>query len=103
MRAYAKRKGWQVGLKIEEIGSGAVSRPRREELRRASIEGLPDDMHVTVHVCQGNYAVGPDYDGQIGAEPLIVMVSKPYTADELTTALRAVGMIPRAPRPSNSN
>jgi 5-methyltetrahydropteroyltriglutamate--homocysteine methyltransferase len=23
-------------------------------------------MHVTVHICQGNYAVGPDYDGQIG-------------------------------------
>lgn len=31
-----------------------------------SIEGLPDDVHVSVHVCQGNYAVGPDYDGQIG-------------------------------------
>jgi 5-methyltetrahydropteroyltriglutamate--homocysteine methyltransferase len=23
-------------------------------------------VHVSVHVCQGNYAVGPDYDGQIG-------------------------------------
>ena len=31
-----------------------------------AIEGLPDDIHVSVHVCQGNYAVGPDYDGQIG-------------------------------------
>jgi len=31
-----------------------------------AIEGLPDDVHVLVHVCQGNYAVGPDYDGQIG-------------------------------------
>jgi 5-methyltetrahydropteroyltriglutamate--homocysteine methyltransferase len=31
-----------------------------------SIEGLPDDVHISVHVCQGNYAVGPDYDGQIG-------------------------------------
>ena len=30
------------------------------------IEGLPDDVHVLVHICQGNYAVGPDYDGQIG-------------------------------------
>ena len=28
--------------------------------------GLPDDVHVMVHICQGNYAVGPDYDGQIG-------------------------------------
>jgi 5-methyltetrahydropteroyltriglutamate--homocysteine methyltransferase len=32
----------------------------------ASIEGVPDDVHVTMHICQGNYAVGPDYDGQIG-------------------------------------
>jgi len=31
-----------------------------------SIEGLPQDVHVTAHICQGNYAVGPDYDGQIG-------------------------------------
>jgi 5-methyltetrahydropteroyltriglutamate--homocysteine methyltransferase len=31
-----------------------------------SMEGLPEDVHITVHVCQGNYAVGPDYDGQIG-------------------------------------
>jgi 5-methyltetrahydropteroyltriglutamate--homocysteine methyltransferase len=32
----------------------------------AAIEGLPGDMHVFVHYCQGNYAVGADYDGQIG-------------------------------------
>jgi 5-methyltetrahydropteroyltriglutamate--homocysteine methyltransferase len=31
-----------------------------------AIHGLPDDVHVSVHICQGNYAVGPDYDGQIG-------------------------------------
>jgi 5-methyltetrahydropteroyltriglutamate--homocysteine methyltransferase len=31
-----------------------------------AIEGLPDDVHAMVHICQGNYAVGPDYDGQIG-------------------------------------
>ena len=31
-----------------------------------AVEGLPDDVHVLVHICQGNYAVGPDYDGQIG-------------------------------------
>jgi putative DNA-invertase from lambdoid prophage Rac len=36
MRAYAKRNGWQVLLKIEEVGSGATSRPRREELLRAA-------------------------------------------------------------------
>jgi 5-methyltetrahydropteroyltriglutamate--homocysteine methyltransferase len=31
-----------------------------------AIDGLPDDVHVMAHICQGNYAVGPDYDGQIG-------------------------------------
>jgi 5-methyltetrahydropteroyltriglutamate--homocysteine methyltransferase len=31
-----------------------------------AIEGLPADVHVSVHVCQGNYAVGKEYDGQIG-------------------------------------
>jgi len=30
-----------------------------------SIEGLKN-VSVQVHICQGNYAVGPDYDGQIG-------------------------------------
>ena len=28
-----------------------------------AVEGLPEDFHVMVHICQGNYAVGPDYDG----------------------------------------
>jgi 5-methyltetrahydropteroyltriglutamate--homocysteine methyltransferase len=32
----------------------------------SAIEGLPDHVHVAAHICQGNYAVGPDYDGQIG-------------------------------------
>ncbi len=36
------------------------------EVINTAIEGLPSDVHVLVHVCQGNYAVGPDYDGQIG-------------------------------------
>jgi putative DNA-invertase from lambdoid prophage Rac len=36
MRAYAKRKGWQITLKVEEVGSGAKTRPRREELLRAA-------------------------------------------------------------------
>jgi 5-methyltetrahydropteroyltriglutamate--homocysteine methyltransferase len=31
-----------------------------------AIEDLADDVHVMVHICQGNYAVGADYDGQIG-------------------------------------
>lgn len=31
-----------------------------------ALDGLPQDVHVLLHYCQGNYAVGPDYDGQIG-------------------------------------
>lgn len=31
-----------------------------------AIEGLPDKVHVSMHICQGNYAVGKEYDGQIG-------------------------------------
>lgn len=31
-----------------------------------AIEGLPKDIHVSVHICQGNYAVGKEYDAQIG-------------------------------------
>jgi 5-methyltetrahydropteroyltriglutamate--homocysteine methyltransferase len=31
-----------------------------------ALERLPDDIHLSMHICQGNYAVGPDYDGQIG-------------------------------------
>ena len=31
-----------------------------------AIEGTPADVHVSAHICQGNYAVGKEYDGQIG-------------------------------------
>jgi 5-methyltetrahydropteroyltriglutamate--homocysteine methyltransferase len=31
-----------------------------------AIEGLPKDVHVSTHICQGNYAVGKEYDAQIG-------------------------------------
>jgi putative DNA-invertase from lambdoid prophage Rac len=36
MRAHAERKGWQIALTVEEVGSGAKTRPRREELLRAA-------------------------------------------------------------------
>ena len=36
MRAYAERKGWMIALTVEEVGSGAKTRPRREELLRAA-------------------------------------------------------------------
>jgi len=44
----------------DDIVGGAV------EAINLAIADLPDDVHVSVHICQGNYAVGPDYDGQIG-------------------------------------
>ncbi len=31
-----------------------------------AIEGIPEEVHVSAHICQGNYAVGKEYDGQIG-------------------------------------
>jgi 5-methyltetrahydropteroyltriglutamate--homocysteine methyltransferase len=31
-----------------------------------AIEDIPDDVHVSTHICQGNYAVGKEYDAQIG-------------------------------------
>jgi 5-methyltetrahydropteroyltriglutamate--homocysteine methyltransferase len=31
-----------------------------------AIEGLRGDIHVSIHICQGNYAVGKEYDAQIG-------------------------------------
>ena len=36
MRAYAKRRGWKVALEEREVGSGAKTRPKREELLRAA-------------------------------------------------------------------
>jgi 5-methyltetrahydropteroyltriglutamate--homocysteine methyltransferase len=31
-----------------------------------AFDGLPGDVHASTHVCQGNYAMGFDYDGQLG-------------------------------------
>jgi 5-methyltetrahydropteroyltriglutamate--homocysteine methyltransferase len=31
-----------------------------------AIADLPADIHVSMHICQGNYAVGKEYDAQIG-------------------------------------
>ena len=36
MRAYAERRGWHIASTVEEVGSGAKTRPRREELLRAA-------------------------------------------------------------------
>ena len=62
----------EAGCKHIQIDEPYFTASSDEEVNAAvdvinmAIEGLPDDIHVLVHICQGNYAVGPDYDGQIG-------------------------------------
>jgi DNA invertase Pin-like site-specific DNA recombinase len=36
MRAYAKRRGWKIAIEEKEVGSGAKTRPKREDLLRAA-------------------------------------------------------------------
>ena len=36
MRAYAKRRGWKVALEEKEVGSGAKTRPKREDMLKAA-------------------------------------------------------------------
>jgi 5-methyltetrahydropteroyltriglutamate--homocysteine methyltransferase len=36
------------------------------EAINTAMEDLPAQVHVSMHICQGNYAVGKEYDGQIG-------------------------------------
>ena len=57
-----------AGCKHIQIDEPYFTPADDDEVRAANlmIEDLPDDVHVLVHVCQGNYAVGADYDGQIG-------------------------------------
>ena len=61
-----------AGCKHIQIDEPYLTPPSDDEVRQAvdainlTIEALPEDVHVSVHICQGNYAVGPDYDGQIG-------------------------------------
>jgi 5-methyltetrahydropteroyltriglutamate--homocysteine methyltransferase len=62
----------EVGCKHIQLDEPYFSASNEEEVKAAvnvinmAIDGLPEDVHVLVHICQGNYAVGPDYDGQIG-------------------------------------
>jgi len=62
----------EAGCKHIQIDEPYFTPPADEEVKAAvgvinmAIEDIPDDVHVMVHICQGNYAVGPDYDGQIG-------------------------------------
>jgi putative DNA-invertase from lambdoid prophage Rac len=36
MRAYAKQRGWIIGMEVRDIGSGANLRPKREEMLKAA-------------------------------------------------------------------
>jgi 5-methyltetrahydropteroyltriglutamate--homocysteine methyltransferase len=62
----------EAGCKHIQIDEPYFTVAGDDEVRTAvaainlAIEGLPEDVHVMMHICQGNYAVGPDYDGQIG-------------------------------------
>ena len=62
----------EEGCKHLQIDEPYFTMADDDEVRAAvdainmAIEGLPADLHVLVHICQGNYAVGADYDGQIG-------------------------------------
>ncbi len=44
MREYAKKRGWKIKHEIQEIGSGAKTRPKREELlkeaRRRQVDAI---------------------------------------------------------------
>ncbi len=36
MRDYVAKRGWKTALEVQEVGSGAISRPKREELLKAA-------------------------------------------------------------------
>jgi 5-methyltetrahydropteroyltriglutamate--homocysteine methyltransferase len=62
----------QAGCKNIQIDEPLFTMSDEKEVQAAvdainlAIEGLPRDIHVSTHVCQGNYAVGKEYDAQIG-------------------------------------
>ncbi len=62
----------RAGCKHIQVDEPLFTLATDDEVRAAvdainiAIEDLPDDIHVSTHVCQGNYAVGKEYDGQIG-------------------------------------
>lgn len=61
----------QAGCRYVQLDEPLFAASDDQEVQAAveainlAIDGL-EGMSVQVHVCQGNYAVGPDYDGQIG-------------------------------------
>jgi len=66
------RKVVEAGCSHIQIDEPLFTMSDDKEVRSAvdainlAIADLPDDVHVSVHICQGNYAVGKEYDAQIG-------------------------------------
>jgi 5-methyltetrahydropteroyltriglutamate--homocysteine methyltransferase len=62
----------EAGCKYIQIDEPLFTMSDEEEVAAAidatnlAIDGLPADVHVSMHICQGNYAVGKEYDAQIG-------------------------------------
>jgi len=65
MLAEAGCKHIQVDEPLFTMADDAEVRAAVDAINTA-IEGLPGDVHVSIHICQGNYAVGKEYDAQIG-------------------------------------
>jgi 5-methyltetrahydropteroyltriglutamate--homocysteine methyltransferase len=62
----------KAGCKYIQIDEPLFTMSDDEEVATAAeainlaIADIPADVHVSTHVCQGNYAVGKEYDAQIG-------------------------------------
>lgn len=62
----------QAGCKFIQIDEPLFTMSDDDEVAAAveainlAIADIPADVHVSTHVCQGNYAVGKEYDAQIG-------------------------------------
>ncbi len=60
------------GCKFIQIDEPLFTMSEEDEVGAAvdainmAIEGIASDTHVSMHICQGNYAVGKEYDAQIG-------------------------------------
>ena len=65
MLAEAGCKHIQVDEPLFTMSDEAEVQAAVEAINLA-IADLPDGVHVSTHICQGNYAVGKEYDAQIG-------------------------------------
>ena len=65
MLAQAGCKNIQIDEPLFTMSDDAEVQAAVNSINMA-IEDLPADIHVSMHICQGNYAVGKEYDAQIG-------------------------------------